>query len=130
MVDREKLMQLHSQNFSCAQCVAAYFSERVGIEEKTALAATGGFGGGFRSGSICGAASAAVMMLGLSCPHTTPGSQEERKRTTDLTIEYIKRFKERYEYLECRDLKGKGHVPCDELICGAAEIADDMLGGA
>lgn len=127
MVDREKLMQMHSQGFSCAQCVAAYFSERVGLDEKTALAATGGFGGGFRSGGICGAASAAVMVLGLHCPHTTPNSPEEKKQTTNLTIDFINRFKARYGYLDCVDLKSKGHVPCDELICGAAEIVEEML---
>ena len=127
MTDREKLMRLHSEGFNCAQCVASYFCARTGLDEKTALAATGGFGGGFRSGEICGAASAAVMVLGLTCPHTTPNAPEEKARVSALAVEFIKRFKERYGYLDCRDLKGSGHFPCDELICGAAEIVEEML---
>lgn len=127
MTDREKLLTLHRQGYNCAQCVAAYFCGRMGLDEKTALAATGGFGGGFRSGDICGAASAAVMVLGTACPHTTPNAPEEKARISALTVEFIKRFRERYGYLDCRELKGQGKVPCDELICGAAEIVDAML---
>lgn len=125
MISEERLKQLHEQGFNCAQCVAAYFSGRTGMDEKTALAAMGGFGGGFRCGEICGAASAAVMVLGLACPHTTPFSPEEKARVSELAAEFTGRFAERFGALDCRELKGR--IPCDELIRGAAEIAGDML---
>lgn len=124
-ISRERLEQLHAQGFNCAQCVAAYFSGRTGMDEKTALAVMGGFGGGFRYGGICGAASAAVAALGLSCPHTTPCSPQEKARVSALTVEFTGRFAERFGALDCRELKGK--IPCIELICGAAEIVENML---
>lgn len=126
MVDRERLIRTHAAGFNCAQCVASYFSDRTGMDEKTALAATGGFGGGFRCGDICGAASAAIMALGLMNPYND-NSEMAKAKIAELTREFEKRFLERYEYLDCRDLRGKGHVPCGELICGAAEIVDEML---
>lgn len=127
MVDREKLEKMHASGFNCAQCVAAYFADRTGMDEKTALAATGGFGGGFRSGDICGAAAAAVMVLGLENPYNDSTDQKSKAEIMFKTREFVAKFKERYGYLDCLDLKGKGHVSCDELICGAAEIVDEML---
>jgi C_GCAxxG_C_C family probable redox protein len=127
MVDRQKLLQLHAAGFNCAQCVAAYYADEMGMDEKTALAATGGFGGGFRNADICGAAAAAVMVLGTKAPHVNENAMDEKMRITELTKDFTRRFVDKYGYLDCRDLKGKGKTPCDELICGAAEILDEML---
>lgn len=127
MVDREKLEQMHASGFNCAQCVASYFAETIGLDERTALAATGGFGGGFRSGDICGAASAAAMVLGLKYPYYDNKNDWAKAEILLKTREFNKRFIERYGNLDCRDLKGKGRVSCDELICGAAEIVDEII---
>lgn len=127
MIDREKLEKMHAEGFNCAQCVAAYFAEQAGMDEKTAKAATGGFGGGFRTGSICGAASAGVMVLGLLNPYDDASSNSAKARIADLSREFIRRFTERYGYLNCHDLKSRGLISCDELICGAAEIVDEMI---
>ena len=127
MMDREKLKKMHASGFNCAQCVAAYYAEKIGMDEKTLLAATGGFGGGFRCGEICGAASAGIMVLGLLNPYDCGDDQMAKAEILSLTKEFEKRFIERYGYLDCRDLRAKGHFPCDEFICGAAEIVDEMI---
>ena len=127
MISKETLYEKHAQGFNCAQCVVSAFAERTGVEEQVLLAAAGGFGGGVRCGEICGAASGAVMALGLMNPHTSPDAPEEKARISALTAEFIRRFRDAHGALTCRDLKGKCGVPCDELICSAAGLLDRML---
>ena len=61
---KEKALALHAQGFNCAQCVLSALGDYTGMDEKTALAISAGFGGGVRCGEICGAVSGAVMALG------------------------------------------------------------------
>ena len=66
---QEESLRLHSCGYNCAQSVLAALGSYTGLNEKTALAVSGGFGGGVRCGEICGAASGAVMALGLAFPY-------------------------------------------------------------
>lgn len=50
---------------SCAQAVLAAFSEDFGLSQEQAFALGSGFGGGMRTGSVCGAITGGVMALGL-----------------------------------------------------------------
>lgn len=50
---------------NCAQALLAAFADVMGITETQALAVGAGLGGGVRSGNICGAVNAPVMILGL-----------------------------------------------------------------
>ena len=127
MIEREKLLAMHAEGFNCAQCVACAFQDKMGLDEKTVLALCGGFGGGLRFGEVCGAAIGAVMALSTQYPHVTANAPEEKANNAEKTQEFMRRFTGRYTYATCRDLKGKGKTPCNELICGAAEILDEML---
>ena len=49
---------------NCAQALLAAFADVMGITETQALAVGAGLGGGVRSGNICGAVNAPVMILG------------------------------------------------------------------
>ena len=49
MTVSEKAVLLHGQGYNCAQSVLAACGEYTGMDEKTALAIAGGFGGGMRS---------------------------------------------------------------------------------
>ena len=92
-------------------------------------------GGGVRCGSICGAVSAPVMLLGTACPDPT-----DRAAVTARVKEYQRRFTGRFHRLDCRELlrsqelepselalelAGSDH--CGRLIVTAAEILTDML---
>ena len=77
---KEKALALHSQGFNCAQAVLGALGDYTGLDEKTALALTAGFGGGVRCGEICGAASGAVMALGLHYPWNDPEDAAGRAR--------------------------------------------------
>ncbi|MBR4870312.1 MAG: C_GCAxxG_C_C family protein [Oscillospiraceae bacterium] len=131
----------HDNGFNCAQSVFAAFGDLTGIDEKTALKIAGGFGGGVKVGEICGAASGAVMVIGALYPHVTEKDMAEKKLVGDVTTEFLKRFKERFGSLPCRDLKLIKISPemapaaaahgidkhCAVLIAEAVAILEELL---
>lgn len=123
---KEKAAALHGSGFNCAQSVLCALGGYTGLEEETALALTGGFGGGVSCGEICGAASGAVMALGLACPFTDAADGEARMRARKAAAAFNRAFREQYGCIRCVDLKRAGQ-PCDELINFAAENAETML---
>ena len=74
---KEKAEKLHKSGFNCAQSVLGACGEYTGLDDNTALAVSAGFGGGVRSGEICGAISGAVMAIGMA-QQSDPAEPEER----------------------------------------------------
>ncbi|MCR5482362.1 MAG: C-GCAxxG-C-C family protein [Clostridia bacterium] len=109
---------------NCAQTILRTFADETGLDEKLAAGLAAHFGGGMRHGGICGAVSAALMVLGAS-------GVESPSAATEL----MRRFKERNNGLiACRDLLaanaaagGNKHEHCNARINDAIEILDDIL---
>ncbi len=123
---QEESLRLHACGFNCAQSVLAALGSYTGMEKRSALAVSGGFGGGVRSGEICGAASGAVMALGLAFPFADGEEAEAKKRIAKLTMAFTREFVKQFGCIRCEDLKRKG-VPCDELIAWAAKRAEEII---
>ena len=96
---KEKALELHKKGYNCAQAVIAACSDMTGLDEKTALAISAGFGGGLRSGEVCGAISGAVMAVAAAA--------------------------ENYGKVRCAELKG--NIDCNEIICFMAETAEKII---
>ncbi len=127
--DREKISELHKNGFSCAQIVAHMCCDLSGIDEKTALAAMGGFGGGLRCGEVCGAVSGGVFTLGLYYPFTD-GSKETKEKITELTKNFITKFKEEFGVLPCRELLASGgRGLCENYMARAIEMVHEIIEG-
>ena len=123
---QDEALRLHASGFNCAQSVLAALGSYTGLDEKTALALSGGFGGGVRCGEICGAASGAVMALGLAFPYNNGEDAQARARIAKLTMAFNRDFSEKFGFMRCQDLKRNG-VPCDELIAWAAAHAEELI---
>ena len=136
----QKALSLHASSLNCAQSVLSAFSDRVGLSDRQCCALCSGFGGGVRYGGLCGAVSAAVMVLGMLYPHTAENGLQGKTRSMKLTQEFQRRFRERFGELGCRellrrrDLRGTEQVEalgvdshCDILIVSATELLYDML---
>lgn len=122
MTISEKAVNLHAQGNNCAQSVLRACSEYTGLDETVAFGIANGFGGGVRSGEICGAISGGVMAIGLNM---------QSKGITNIagtTKAYVEKFKNRYGCVRCIELKGR-HISCDELISAAAELAEKYCTG-
>ena len=122
------------QGLNCSQCLLAAFADVAGLTLEQAIALGAGMGGGVRCGSICGAVSAPVMLLGTACPDPT-----DRPAVTAVVKEYQRRFLEHFHRMDCRELLRAQDLEPSELalelaggrsgrlIVTAAEILTDML---
>ena len=96
-MDVKKLAtEYHEKGFNCAQSVLCSCGEYTGLDEKTALAVSGGFGGGLRCGEICGAVSGAVMVAGMCCQYSDNTDLETKARIAELAKSITGEFKEKY----------------------------------
>lgn len=123
---KEEAIKLHGCGYNCAQSVVAACGKYTGLDEKTALAVSGGFGGGVRCGEICGAISGAVMVLGLTNPFVDGTDTDAKNKIALLTKDCTRGFKEKFGCVRCLDLKQSVH-PCDELIGFGAELAEKIV---
>lgn len=122
----EKATALHESGFNCAQSVLCSCGKYTGLDEKTALAVSGGFGGGIRCGEVCGALSGAVMALGLAYPYTNGEDKDAKDKIAKLTKECTADFKEHFGCVRCLQLK-RAKISCKELIEYAAELAEKLI---
>ena len=98
--------QYKAEGCNCAQAVLLSLRAECGVKKDTACRAACGFGGGMRAGELCGAATGAVMAIGLALGNSDARDTESRDRAYAAVIEFNRRFKERFGTLICRELLG------------------------
>ena len=117
MTNQEQAVALHAQGFNCAQCVLLACGKYTGLEPETARRVAAGFGGGVRSGEICGAISGAVMTIGLT--------EEDPRLVAARTKQCVERFRQEFGCVRCQELK-LNRVPCDTLIAFGAQQVEEL----
>lgn len=143
MTRADKAVQLFSNNFNCSQAVFTVFATECGISEELALKLSTSFGGGARSGEMCGAVSGALMVLGLKYGHFHAENNEEKQRAYSIGQDFVRRFKLANSSIVCRDLlgydlsvdseydiimsKGLFKTVCPQMVRSAVEIIEQML---
>ena len=145
MTEKEKARQLFLEGFNCSQSVFAAFCDRFGIDEEAAKKISAGLGGGVgRQREVCGAVSAAAMVLGSVTAAVDGSDSQGKKRNYELVREFCDRFRELHGSIVCREIlegkaKNKGAVPdertaeyyknrpCLKVVEDAAEILMQML---
>lgn len=123
---KEKAFKYHEAGYNCAQSVLAACSDYTALDEKTALAVAAGFGGGLRSGEICGAISGAVMAIGLANPFYDSADLAAKEKISDLTKCCVSAGKEKFGCTRCSELKGD-KSNCGYYICEMAAIAEEII---
>ena len=118
MTLQEEAVRFHQQGCNCAQSVLAACGAYTGLEPETALRVAAGFGGGVRSGEICGAISSTVMAIGLT--------EKDPRRVTALTRQCVESFRQQFGCVRCLELK-QNRVNCDVLIAYAAQYAENLM---
>ena len=114
----KKAKEFFTNGFNCAQSVLSVFCEKYGLSSATAAKMSCGMGSGFRFGQICGAASGAVLVVGLKCGQTVTGDKEAKQLCYEKTEEFLKLFRERNESFICREILG-----CDISTKEGSELA-------
>ena len=113
----EEAVKLHGEGNNCAQCVLMTAGKYTGLDVDMARRVSAGFGGGVRSGEICGAISGAVMALGLL--------GEDGRAVAGLSRQCVEAFRQQYGCVRCLELKRAG-ISCDELIAFGAALVENF----
>jgi C_GCAxxG_C_C family probable redox protein len=96
---------------NCSESTLLGISEALGEKCKNIPQIASGFGGGFgRHGEICGAISGSVMAIGLVHGRKDLIDVAAKEKIYGIVDEYLKKFREKYGTLSCRELTG-----CDML---------------
>ena len=145
MTEKEKAAQLFLEGYNCSQSVFTAFCHRFGIDDETAKAISAGLGGGVgRQREVCGAVSAAAMVLGCIVAPTDGSDSESKKRNYELVREFSEKFTALHGSIVCRDMlkdmaKNKSAAPdertaeyyknrpCLKAVEDAADILTKML---
>ena len=114
----EEAVRFHQQGCNCAQSVLSACGKYTGLDLNTAMSIAAGFGGGVRSGEICGAISGAVMAIGLI--------EQDKRRVAALASQCVDSFREKFGCVRCMELK-QNRVSCDALIEYGAKYIEDLM---
>jgi C_GCAxxG_C_C family probable redox protein len=95
------------QGFSCSQAVLSAFMDQFDLDRDTALRISSGFGGGMGGlGGVCGAVTAAFMIMGLKYGSATRQDEEEMNKICKYARSFVNEFKSCKGSAICRDLLG------------------------
>lgn len=121
----QEIRQRTDRHYNCAQSVLVAFAGDIGLDEETAYKVAANFGGGMKTGSVCGAISGGLMVLGM-CGKEDPASVHKLFDT----------IKEKHEgFSDCKDLLKNSvdrgiprKVHCDGLVDEIVIALEEMLG--
>ena len=140
MNHQELALKYFNMKFHCSQAVLAAYSDLTHLSVDESLKLGSCFGSGMRQGEVCGAATGALMVLGLIFGYTDPNNKEQSNRIND---KFLKRFKEvngSYlcnELLKCdiRTIEGINYARsnnlftelCPKMVLNATLILDEII---
>lgn len=135
-----RAMEYHEKGLNCGQSVLLAFADITGFSEEQSMALASGFGGGLRCGGVCGVVNAAVVVLGMVYPATLENGAAGKKRSSELTKGYQRRYTARFHKLDCRDLLAEKDLNatdmarelgvtqhCRVLVVSGVELLCEML---
>ena len=97
-------------------CRTGYLLQQLGLDHETAFKVAAGFGNGMRMGEVCGAVTAAFMIIGLKHGNADATDKKSKKKTHSFIRDFTKRFKSQNGSVICKDLIG------DKSLCRAVQI--------
>jgi len=129
------------KGFNCAQSVFSTYCEDFGLDREAALKLSCSLGGGLgRLGQVCGAFSAACLVIGLKHGKYLPDDMESKQKTYALVHEFGEKFMERNKTVNCNELlqvdlkhgdkqiiKERTREVCPRVVKDAAEILESIL---
>lgn len=121
---QQKALQLREEGYNCAQAVIGAFAEDYGLSFSDAMRVSAGFGSGMRVGEICGAASGAVVVIGLKYGSAVAS---EKEPCNSETKQFLEKFTETAGTLLCRDLLApNGYEICNPTVIASVGILEEL----
>jgi C_GCAxxG_C_C family probable redox protein len=131
-------------DWNCCQSIIMTYGPLYGLPINTSSRIGTSFAGGMaRRGEVCGVVSGSLMVIGLKYGMENETDSEKRDKTYELVNAFLDKFKEKHEYLRCRDLldcdistpegrktakeKQLFKTICPKLVSSAAELLEDII---
>lgn len=141
----ERAKALFKEGYNCSQAVFLAFSERHGLDDRSAALIASSFGGGMgRMREVCGAVTGMFMVAGLLFGYDDPKARGPKAAHYALIQELAGEFRAECGSIICRELLDGGadtgsvptertaefhkKRPCVELVGLAARILEKRLG--
>ncbi|MHA1960264.1 MAG: C-GCAxxG-C-C family protein [Candidatus Thorarchaeota archaeon] len=104
---RKSSRKLFLSGYNCSQAVLRTVLEERGLMFDEAPLVALGFGGGIgREGGICGAATGAVMAIGVLAAKITTDTKKQKEIAYEYAARFLSQFREEFSTTVCRDLIG------------------------
>ena len=110
--------------YHCSQAVLAVFNEY--IDKDFALKISSCFGRGMRKGEVCGAATGALMVLGVVFGYSDKDDLENKKLSNKIANDFMDLFKEKFNSYLCRDIIGERCI-CANYVAFAVEAVEEII---
>lgn len=140
----EQALSCFKEGFNCAQAICSVYGQDYGLDRKTALKVSCGFGAGMGCmADTCGAVTGAYMVIGAKYGRSDIADVPAKEKTYKLVREFSDKFKSRNGSTICKELLGidmstpegmkaaqqkniHGAV-CPKFVKDAAEILEQIL---
>ena len=121
---KEKALRYFMTGYNCAESIVKASLEKLNIKNREIEMIATPFGRGIAGfGDICGAASGALLVIGLLY-----GEVEKNKDRTKcylLSKQFMDEFEKRISEVDCNKIKKKG-IPCTRCIETSIDILFDL----
>lgn len=128
LLDKVKKFYDAKYDLNCAETMIYAANEEYNLNlDKNTFKTMAAFGGGMAIESVCGVITGAISVLGIIF---TIDRGHESTRVKELTAEFINRFNEKCETINCDKLKllhRNDEVRCTYMIDAGAVILDDII---
>jgi len=139
----EGAVEAFAGSCNCAQAVLSVYAEELGLDPGAARRLASTLGGGLgHTGSLCGAAAGAFLVLGLRLGDPGGGDRAQKEKGYSACQEFLRRFEARCGARDCRSLIGYDvsdpaqlaqareaavfQKRCPDFVRAACEILDEM----
>ena len=131
----KRATELFKEGYSCSQAVLGAFAPALGMDMQQALQISACFGRGMRCGSVCGACTGALMVLGMQYA----ADPKAHDLTNRLATEFLSRFEQENGATLCKVLLDKAPKteadpaaarlkgPCPGLVASAVKITEELI---
>lgn len=118
----------YEQNYNCAETILRAGNEYydLGLHDRDMILVAG-YGAGIQSGSVCGAILSGVSILSMKY---VEAKAHESKDIHPITQKLLRKFKEKYGSILCKDIKPQSFKPeyrCKMTIETACDILEEVL---
>lgn len=113
-------LEAFRNGYNCAQSVVSVYAQELGIQKNEALKLANPFGAGISyEQETCGAVTGALIVIGLKYGKGENGTDDDKKKTYEISRCLMNEFRGRNKSIRCRDLLDGLNMSTEE---GMAEI--------